>query len=70
MKKTKNKLDHKKGAGVVAYDACAQALGLTPWRKAKVIKHLFEDDAWWYEVKFADGGRCSILKPAGVREAE
>ena len=30
------------------------------------LGHLYEDDQWWYEVQFHDGGRQSILRPLGV----
>lgn len=62
-----NKLEHDEGAIVMAWDVAAQAMGLPPWGRAEILGHLREDGAWWYEVKFEDGGRQSILKPEGVK---
>ncbi len=60
-------MTHKIGETVTAFDAAANAMGLHPWREAKILGHLFEDEEWWYEVGFSDGGRQSILRPAGVK---
>ncbi len=61
-------LEHEVGTTVVAFDACAEAMGAKdPWHDALVENHLDEDGEWWYEVKFKAGERCSILRPAGVR---
>lgn len=59
----------KKDDEVVAYDAAARAQGADPWQPARVTEVLFEDGAWWVRVTFKNGGRSSILRPEGVRDA-
>lgn len=58
----------RRGQRVAAYDAVAEHYGIDPWRTAKVVRVLYEDDGWWVEVIFDDGGRQSILHPRGVRK--
>jgi len=60
-------LEHEVGETITAYDAAAEAMGYSPWQMAEVTGHLYEDGLWWYEVRFCDGGRSSILRPKGVQ---
>lgn len=54
------------GDAVTAFDAAAEAMGGEPWQPATVVCLLWEDDAWWVNVRFA-GGRSSLLDPVGVK---